>query len=68
MKNKIGKIIGFVLGVLLAFLTIAILSHFHPDEDFAGITIFSLLISGLFFSFVGSLLQNYFINNKIQDL
>ncbi len=67
MKNKIRKIIGFVFGMLVAFLAIVVLSHFHPDEDFAGITIFALLISGLFFSIVGSLLQNYFVNKKIQN-
>jgi CDP-diglyceride synthetase len=64
MKNKIGKIIGFVLGILLAFIVIVILSHLHPEEDFAGIMIFTLLLSGLLFSFVGSLLQNYIANKK----
>lgn len=67
MKNKAGKIIGFVLGMFLAFLAIATLSYFHPEEDFAGIMIFALLISGLFFSFIGSLFQNYFVNKKTRN-
>ena len=64
MKNKIGKIGGFVLGVLIGFLAIVVLSHLHPEEDLAGITIVALLISGLFFAFVGSLIQSYFVKKK----
>lgn len=67
MKNKIGKLTGFILGILLAFLAIAILSHLHPEEDLAGITIFTLLLSGVLFSFFGSLLQHYIVNKKIQN-
>lgn len=67
MKNKIGKFTGFVLGMVLAFLGIAMLSHLHPEEDFAGITIFTLLLSGLFFSIIGSMLQNYLNKKKIQN-
>lgn len=67
MKNKTGKITGFVFGLLLAFLAIALLSRLHPEEDFAGVTIFTLLLSGLLFSFIGSLLQHYIFNKKIRD-
>jgi len=66
MKNKIGKIGGFVLGVLIGFLAIVVLSHLHPEEDLAGITIVALLISGLFFAFVGSLIQSYFVKKKAE--
>jgi len=65
MKNKTGKIGGFVVGVLLGFLVIVVLSHLHPEEDLAGITIVTLLISGLIFAFVGSLIQNYFVKKKV---
>ena len=64
MKNKIGKIGGFVLGVLLGFLAIAVLSHLHPEEDLAGIKIVTLLISGLFFAFFGSQIQSSFVKKK----
>lgn len=64
MKNKIGKIGGFIVGVLLGFLAIIILSNLHPEEDLAGITIFALLFSGLFFSVIGSLFQNYLVKRK----
>ena len=65
MKNKTEKISGFMVGVLLGFLVIVVLSHLHPEEDFAGITIVTLLISGLIFAFVGSLIQSYFVKKKV---
>ena len=66
MKNKMGKIGGFILGVLFGFLAIVVLSRLHPEEDLAGITIVALLISGLFFAFVGSLIQSYFVKKKAE--
>jgi CDP-diglyceride synthetase len=65
MKNKTGKISGFLAGVLLGFLIIAVLSHLHPEEDLAGIMILTLVLSGLFFSFVGSLLQSYIARRRL---
>jgi len=65
MKNKTGKIGGFLAGVLLGFLTIVILSRLHPEEDLAGIMILTLVFSGLFFSFVGSLLQSYIARRRL---
>ncbi|HMP20829.1 MAG TPA: hypothetical protein PKC39_07705 [Ferruginibacter sp.] len=56
MKKKSGKIIGFAFGILLALVVIALLLLLRPEEDFAGITIFTLLLSGLFFY----LLVHYF--------
>ena len=64
MKNKTGKIGGFVLGVVFGFLAIVLLSRLHPEEDLAGITIVTLLISGLIFAFAGSLIQSYFVRKK----
>lgn len=64
MKNKTGKISAFVLGALFGFLAIAVLSYLHPEEDLAGITIFTVLISGVFFAFVGSLMQSNFVKKK----
>jgi CDP-diglyceride synthetase len=65
MKNKTGKTGGFLAGVLLGFLSIVMLSHLHPEEDLVGIMILTLVLSGLFFSFVGSLLQNYIARRRL---
>lgn len=67
MKNRIGIFTDFALGMLLAFLGIAMASHLHPEEDFAGITIFTLLFTGLLFSVIGSILQNYINKKKIKN-
>lgn len=72
MKNKIGKIGGFALGVIFGFLAIVVLSYLHlsylhPEEGLAGITIIMLLISGLFFSFVGSLFETYFLKKRLKE-
>ena len=64
MKNKTGIISGFVFGVIVAFLLIIILSKIHSGEDLAGIVIITLLISGLFFAFIGYLIQNNFTKKK----
>jgi CDP-diglyceride synthetase len=65
MKNKTGKISGFLAGVLLGFLIIVVLSRLHPEEDLAGIMILTLVLSGLFFSCVGSLLQSYIVRRRL---
>jgi high-affinity Fe2+/Pb2+ permease len=64
MKNKTGVIVGFILGLLLGFLVIVVLSHLHPEEDFAGITIVTLLIFGILFAFVASIIQDHFKKGK----
>ena len=56
-KDSMG---GFVFGVIVGLLLIFILSRIHPEEDLAGIVIFTLLLSGLFFAFIGYLIQNHF--------
>ena len=59
-NNKLGVISGFVFGVIVGVLAITVLHALHPEEDVAGIVIIALLISGLFFAFVGYLIQKYF--------
>lgn len=59
LKKYIGKITGFISGLLLAFVAISFVPHLHPEEDFAGVTIFTLLLSGLLFSYFGSIIQNF---------
>ena len=60
MKNKIGMIGGFIFGLIASLLSIIVLSVIYPEEDMAGIVIIVLLLSGLFFAFIGYLIQNYF--------
>ena len=64
MKKRIGIIGGFVLGVLFGFLAIVVMSKLHPEEDFAGVTILTVLISGVFFAITGSLIQGYLKKKK----
>ena len=60
MKNKTAVVGGFAFGLVIGFLFIILLSFIYPEEDLAGIVIISLLLSGLLFSFIGYLIQNYF--------
>jgi hypothetical protein len=59
MRNK-GSIVGFVFGVIVGLLLLFIISILNPGDDIAGIVIFTLLLSGLFFALIGYLIQNYF--------
>ena len=54
-----------MLDTPLGFLAITIASHLHPEEDFAGITIATLILFGFFFSFVGSLAQSYIVKKGV---
>ena len=67
MRNK-GSMSGFVFGVIVGLLLLFIISKLNPGDDLAGIVIITLILSGLFFAFIGYLIQNYFgrrINKKI---
>jgi len=63
MRNK-GSIGGFVCGVIFGLLLLFIISKLNPGDEIAGIVIFTLLISGLFFAFIGYLIQNNFTQKK----
>ncbi|MDP4039715.1 MAG: hypothetical protein Q8P57_03995 [Candidatus Pacearchaeota archaeon] len=63
-NNQKGVYIGFILGVIVVIIWIAIMSKISPEEDFAGIVIIALLVSGLIFSFMGYLIQGYFRKTK----
>lgn len=62
--TRTGIIIGFVIGEIIAGCVIATLSYLNPNEDLAGIVIFTFLLSGLFFAFAGFLIQKYGWNKK----
>ena len=59
MRNK-GSMGGFAFGVIVGLLLLFIISKLNPGDEIAGIVIFTLLLSGLFFAFIGYLIQNYF--------
>jgi len=56
---KTGVISGFVFGELIACGVIATLRYLNPNDDVAGVVIITFLICGLFFAFIGYLIQNY---------
>jgi len=56
---KMGVISGFIFGALVACGVIATLRYRNPNDDVAGVVILTFLLSGLFFAFVGYLIQNY---------
>ena len=63
MKNKAGKVIGFVLGLIgfLLLFKVVVLDHVSPEDELApGIVVIASIVSGLLFAFLGSLIQNYF--------
>ncbi len=67
MKNVTGKIIGFVLGTagfLFLFRVIVLDQHSPEDELAPGIVVFTALLSGLLFAFLGHLIQNAFIKKR----
>lgn len=55
---------GFAFGIVIGILLLFVISRLNPGDDIAGIVIFTLLSSGLFFSFIGRLIQNHFWNKK----
>ena len=67
MKNKIGKIIGFILGVagFLLLFKFIVLDNIPPSDELApGIVVIASVLNGLLFAFLGSLLQNYFVKKR----
>jgi len=64
---KMGVISGFVFGEMIAGGVIATLRHLNPNDDVAGVVIITFLISGLFFAFIGYLIQKYFEKKKQRD-
>ena len=67
MKNKVGKISGFVLGVsgFLLMFKLIFLDNISPADELApGIVVIVSVMNGLLFAFIGSLIQNYFVKKK----
>jgi len=67
MKNKAGKISGFILGAagfLLMFKMIFLRNIAPSDELAPGVVVITAVLIGLLFAFIGSLVQNYFIKKS----
>ncbi|NQX53102.1 hypothetical protein HQN86_05700 [Pedobacter panaciterrae] len=67
MKNKAGKISGFILGTagfLLMFKMIFLRNIAPSDELAPGVVVITAVLIGLLFAFIGSLVQNYFIKKS----
>ncbi len=67
MKNKVGIMIGFVLGVagFLLMFKFIFLDNISPADELApGIVVIISVLNGLLFAFIGSLIQNYFVEKK----
>lgn len=69
MKNKTGMISGFaldVIGFLLMFELILLDNVSLGDELVPGIVVIASLLNGLVFAFIGSSIQNYCEEERLQ--
>jgi hypothetical protein len=67
MKNKIGKVSGFILGItgFLLMFKLIFLDHIPPEDELApGIVVSISVLNGILFAFIGSLIQNFFVRKK----
>jgi hypothetical protein len=67
MKNKLGMIMGFVLGAagFLLMFKLVFLDHIPPSDELApGIVVIAAVLNGLLFAFIGSLIQNRFVKKR----
>lgn len=63
MKNKLGKISGFIVGVsgFLFLFKIIVLNNVPPSDELApGLVMIIAALNGLLFSFIGAKIQQYF--------
>lgn len=68
MKNKAGKITGFILGTagFLFIFKLLFLQHVPPEDELApGIVLMTALLVGLLFSFIGSITQSVLVKKEI---
>jgi len=62
MKNKAGKISGFIIGVVgfLSMFKIVFLKNIPPSDELApGMVVIVAVMIGLLFAFIGSSIQQY---------
>ncbi len=62
MKNKTGKIIGFLTGLIgfLLLFKVIFLDRLTPEDELApGVVVIASILSGVLFAFAGGSLQKY---------
>jgi len=67
MKNKVGIISGFAVGVtgFLLLFKIIFLDNIPPSDELApGIVVIASILTGVFFAFIGFKIQNYFVKKR----
>lgn len=67
MKNKMGVISGFALGVsgFLLMFKLLFLDRISPADELApGIVVIASVLNGLLVAYIGSLIQTYFANKR----
>jgi len=67
MKNKVGIISGFVLGVtgFLLMFKLIVLDHTPPSDELApGIVVIISVLNGVVFALIGSRIQHYFVKKR----
>lgn len=68
MKNKTGKIGGFVLGVagFLLMFKLIILDNTAPSDELApGVVVMASVLNGVLCGFIGSRIQSYFMKKVV---
>ena len=67
MKNKLGTIMGFILGVagLLLMFKLIFLDHIPPADELApGIVVIASILNGLLFAFIGGQIQKQLVKKS----
>lgn len=67
MKNKTGRICGFIVGVtgFLLLFKLIVLDNTSPSDELApGVVVILSILNGLLFAFVGNLAQNYYTKKR----
>jgi len=67
MKNKLGIISGFAIGVagFLWLFKLIILDNTPPEDELApGIVVMMSVLNGVLFAFIGSRIQHYFAKKR----
>ena len=67
MKNKAGKIFGFIIGVtgFLLMFKLIFLDNISPADELApGIVVIASVLNGFLFAFIGSLIQNHLVKKR----
>ena len=67
MKNKVGIISGFILGVagFLLMFKLIFLDNIPPSDELApGIVVIISIFNGLLFAYIGFQIQHHFVKRR----